>query len=685
MGFLTPAFLAGLAALAVPILVHLTNRPRRETVPFPSLMFLQRIPYRSVRRQSLRHWLLFALRAAAFVLLALAFARPFFGSSSRPAGLLGGATLRVILLDRSYSMGYRDRWRRATEAARKAIESAETEDRVALVLFDRAPHTSGEPTADRARLRADLDAARPGVEVTRYGPALRLAAEMIGASRLPRQEVVLITDFQKTGWDGADDVRLPAGTTLTRVDLSDGDASNLAITGVELERDYQSGRERVIPSARLVNKGPRAAADVGVSFDVDGRTVRQQRVTLGPNTSSTVTFEPFPLPPTAARATVRVDPDGLPEDDRFHLVLAPGGDLPVLVLENGPVRGRSLYLERALAIGHRPRFRVEVKDAAQLRADDLSPGMLVVLDDAPPPAGPAGRRLREFVEGGGGILVVLGEKTAASAWSGEAAPLLPGLPGPAVDRSADWGGTLAYLDYGHPVFELFRGPHSGDFSSARFFRYRTLAARDGVLARFDDGGVALASRSFGKGRVLVWTSSLDTSWNDLALQPVFLPFVHELVRYAAGHVVSPASYTVGDALDLSRAPALAKGDAVAVGPSGQRSTLPRGAAGLELATPGFYEVRSTADGPAIAVAAVNVDRAESDLAAMDPEELASAVTRPGPGVEAAPAEPAHTAGEHESGQALWRYAMMAALLLLATETVLSNRLPPRARDQVRQT
>jgi hypothetical protein len=53
MGFLTPAFLAGLAALAIPVLVHLTNRPRSETVPFPSLMFLQKIPYRSVRRQSL--------------------------------------------------------------------------------------------------------------------------------------------------------------------------------------------------------------------------------------------------------------------------------------------------------------------------------------------------------------------------------------------------------------------------------------------------------------------------------------------------------------------------------------------------------------------------------------------------------------------------------------------------------
>jgi hypothetical protein len=679
MGFLTPAFLAGLAALAVPVIVHLTNRPRRETIPFPSLMFLQRIPYRSMRRQSLRHWLLFAVRCAAFIILAIAFARPFFGGSGRAATTLAGARVRVVLLDRSYSMGYGDRWRRGVEAARRAIDELGPDDRAALVLFDRAPLSSGEPTADRARLRADLDSARPGFGVTRYAPALRTARELLETSSLPRREVVLITDFQKVGWEGADDVRLPESATLTWVDLSDREASNLAITGVDLERSYVAGREHVVPAARLVNKGPRPVSDVEVAFEVDGRTVRRQRASLGPNTSATVTFEAFPLPPAVTRATIRVAPDRLAQDDAFHLVLAPGGDLPVLVLENGRSRGRSLYLQRALGIGHRPRFRVEVKDVGQLHAEDLVHGMLVVLNDAPPPGGAVGRRLREFVSGGGGLLIVLGEQSAAGAWPGDAAALLPGPFGAAVDRTADWGATLAYVDYGHPVFELFRGPHSGDFSAARFFRYRPLEAREGVLARFDDGAAALASRSLGKGRVLVYTSSIDTSWNDLALQPVFLPFLHRLVRHAAGHVESPAWHTVGEALDLTGQPSLGK-EATVLAPSGERVPLPEGARGIELAAPGFYEVRSAGSDAAVEIAAVNVDRAESDLAALDPEELAGEVRHAGAGTAGQRPEPALTTGEQEDRQALWRYLLMAALALLAMETVLSNRLPAsRAR------
>jgi len=279
-----------------------------------------------------------------------------------------------------------------------------------------------------------------------------------------------------------------------------------------------------------------------------------------------------------------------------------------------------------------------------------------------------------MVEAGGGLVVVLGEQSTPAAWRGEAASLLPASFGPAVDRSADYGATLAHVDYGHRVFEPFRGPHSGDFSSARFFRYRPLPAADGVLARFDDGAVALAEKKVGKGRVLVWTTTADTAWNDLPLQPVFLPFLHRAVQHAAGHVESRAWHTVGEAVDLTGETWLARAEAAVIGPAGEKSRLPAGSRGLELTAPGFYEVRSLESGGPSRVTAVNVDTSESDLAALDPEELAGAMTRAGNGAAAPRAEPALTTEDHEGRQALWRHVLLAAFLLLAAETVLSNRL-----------
>ena len=68
ISFLAPLFLAGLAALAIPLIVHLTHSARKTVVKFPSLMFVRQIPFRSVRRQHIQHWFLFLLRSAAVIL-----------------------------------------------------------------------------------------------------------------------------------------------------------------------------------------------------------------------------------------------------------------------------------------------------------------------------------------------------------------------------------------------------------------------------------------------------------------------------------------------------------------------------------------------------------------------------------------------------------------------------------------
>src|SRR5438876_12199219 len=106
MTFLAPVFLAGLAALAIPLLVHLIQRERKRVVEFPSLMFLRRIPYQSVRRRRLRNWLLLALRAAALTLIVAAFARPLVRQGPPAVATAAGAREAVALLDRSASMGW---------------------------------------------------------------------------------------------------------------------------------------------------------------------------------------------------------------------------------------------------------------------------------------------------------------------------------------------------------------------------------------------------------------------------------------------------------------------------------------------------------------------------------------------------------------------------------------------------
>lgn len=692
--FLTPLFLAGIAAVAVPIYLHLVQRERKEPVEFPSLMFLQRIEYRSVRRQRIRHWALLALRCLALVLLASAFARPFFRRNpDAVAGGLGSARDVVILLDRSYSMGYGDRWTRAQEAARRVVDGLRPGDRATVILFDEAAESVTEPTADRARLQNALRVASPGSGGTRYAPALRSAQKILAESNRPRREVVVVSDFQRRGWEARDDVQLPTNAIVTPVDVSDGKAADVAVTAATLKRERPGDRDYLVAAARVVNSGDATVASLPVTLSLGGRAVETRRVQLAPRSAASVTFSRVPIPDGETRGVISAAPDALKADDSFHFTLSPSQELSVLVLEpSDPHTNQSLYIRRVLELSETPPVRLTVKQVGQLTSADLAGRSLVVLNDVAFPQGEGGRRLSEFVARGGGLLIVLGEHSTPGGWAGDAAArLLPGAVGATVDRTGDAGATLVSVEYAHPVFELFNQPRSGDFATARFFRYRALDMRGprtdtaAVLARFDDGGIALAERSVGRGRVLVWTSTLDNFWNDLALQPVFLPFVHQLARHAARFAEVKSSFTVGEALDITREPAGVRStteagvELVAQAPSGARTQLGgrSGPRSLPLTEHGFYEVRplggTAGSGRTIAV---NVDPAEADLAHMDPAELVSAVTKQGAAAQAAIASDA-TPEETEQRQTLWWYLLAAAVMLLAAETVIANRLALR--------
>jgi hypothetical protein len=262
---------------------------------------------------------------------------------------------------------------------------------------------------------------------------------------------------------------------------------------------------------------------------------------------------------------------------------------------------------------------------------------------------------------------------------------VPAIPGDIVDRTTLPPSRLGALEYSHPVFEIFRAPRSGDFSSARFYGYRATAQPAGqVLARFDDGTAALLERKVGAGRVLLWTSTLDLGWNDMPVKAVFLPFVHTVTKYLADYAEAPASLTVGQVIPAPRRGAgrgasVSRGGTVAVAPSGARVSVGTEDGALELGEQGFYDVRTQGAGAdAATVLASNVDLSESDLTPMDPRELQAAVAGRGPGGPVGIGEARPTADAQAQAQRLWWYLLVAGGLLLAGETLLSNRLSTNA-------
>lgn len=693
MGLLAPLFLAGLAGLAIPVVIHLTHRERREPVPFPSLMFVRRVPFRAERRRRIRDPLLFALRAAAIVLASVAFARPLFRGAGMAAVGVRPARDVVLLVDRSYSMEYGDRWSRALGAAREVVDGLGADDRLALVFFSDRVEAASRLTGDRVALRGILDTVRTEGAVTRYAPAFRLVRDLLIETERPRRQLVLVTDLQRVGWEPRDAVRLPPGVDVRVVDVSDPAPANHAVAEARIQRMRDGGTGRATVSARVVNLGDRAVRGLRLALEVDGTELRTATADIAGRGAARVTFAPVPLPDRPARARILADRDALPRDDVFHFVLAPGGEIPVLLVEAASAApAEALYLRRALGLGDDPRFRVATASSAPA-AGELAERPVVILNDVPFPAGAGAARLRRFVEEGGGVLAVLGPRAGAATLASVLPELVAeGTPEP-VDRLEDAGAGLAILGYDHPALARFRTPGTGDFSAARFFRYRRVRAgtEATVLARFDDGAPALVEARIGGGRALVIASDLGNAWNDLPLQPVFLPLLHRLLRHLADYREAPAAHTVGQALEVAEHPAAGAWaragedtELVVESPGGSRTVTAPGAARLELRETGFYTVRplDAARGEPL-VLAVNPDPRESDLTAMAAEELVTALTAPSDEGAAGPPSPQPgaplTAEELERRQGLWWYLLVAALLVLAGESALGARASQPAR------
>jgi hypothetical protein len=670
LGFLVPAFLAGLAALVVPVLLHLRHKDRDRPLRFPSLMFLAQLPIRTERRQRITDWPLLLLRALLLALLALAFARPVL-TNRTVAGGDSRSRAVVVLLDRSLSMGYDGVWPRALDSAKAVIGRLGTGDRVAVVAYDDAAEVLQRLTPDQGAAQGSLVRLTPQRRGTRLAPALRVARQLLLDAPFAAAEIVVISDLQRASAQGIASVELPAGVTVRGISVGAPTWTNSAVRTIEAKRVQSGERTMLAVKARVESHGLTAARAVTASLSVNGRDATTQTTTLTGEGETVVTFAPVPAPDGAVAVRVALPADALAADDSLFAVVPRDDALRVALVAPEAGSGETMFLERALGIGQAPSIAIDRLSMAPGNAESLARTAVVLLWDVAPPASAA---LDAWIAKGGGVVVVAGRRLAAR--RGELPAYVPAKMGGFADRVSGGGGTLRDLRLEHPLFTPFREIPEA-LRGVRVWRYARLDARPtaDVLARFDDGGPAVLEQRIGDGRVLVLTLPLDNGGGDFPLQPAFLPFVRQLMLHTSGRDATPLWRTTADSWSLPNTIV----DAVVTTPSGAL-VRPR-ADSLGNAVPltdgGLYTAyRERATGEPAAVLAVNVPASESHLTPIDTTELllgvrtaAAAATDSANAAAGAPA----TAAELERRQNPWRVLLVAAAVLLLLETLLATR------------
>jgi hypothetical protein len=697
MQFLAPGFAVFALLFGVPIAIHLIGRSRAKVKKFAAIELLLRSEKRVARRTRLRQILLLALRALAIAAVPLILARPFFETSSDLPAAVGVSQSAVIVLDDSLSMSYKSGreslFDKARAKARSIVESLGADADAALLLASRGGGAPvAELTADRSRLLRALDEAKPSYRTTDSTFALKRAAQILQSAARPERRVYLISDLAAHGFDRDPPWAAGAGPQLVPVDVAGEPLPNRAVTDLKVEPAPQLGPRGVRVAVEIRNHGELAVKELPVTLSVDGKPVAKGLLDVGAHEVAYKRF--FHTFAHGAEVTeigvheivAEIAADGLHEDDRRYARVEVRRDLRVLVVDGDPRRVRRddeiFYLENALRPGDGAESQLEVTaitpDQLSLGERRLAEYDVVFLCNV---KSLQSRPLVDFVNGGGGLFITLGENVDPDSYNAMLGALLP-QPLQAI-RSTPDGERLEKPGHGHPVLAPLAPAAKGDdpFAAARFTRYAlwkpTSSAPDRqVLMRFESGAPALMERKVGAGRVLVFASSIDRDWNDLAIQPIFLPLVQLATRFLARapmHEAEPPALVgqrreigldSGDSRLEIRLPSgkirLYDKDKVA----GRKSLMFDGAD-----EPGVYRVSAaqTDRDPwkprPQATFVVNIDPGESDLARMPSDRLAQLAAGAGSKVAQAPRRRVE----------LWHAMGAGLLLLLLGEALLLRR------------
>jgi hypothetical protein len=678
-GFGALPMLGWLAAAAAPILIHLWNKRKYREVPWAAMEYLLAAMRKNARRIQLEQWLLLAVRTLLIVLLVLAVAQPF--SEQLGLGFVAGQrTLKVLVIDGSYSMAYKptdkSRFEKAKSLAAQIVSDSRQGDAFALVLMAAPPSVVvGTPAMEAGTFLEEIENLKLPHGGADLPATLGKVAEILSRAEgrgLARNEVYFLTDLGRNTWLPTDSTAVPGAespvafpervdklaqmASLVVIDLGQGGSENLAVVELKTSEPFVTAGSEVGFEAQVRNFGQQPQNHHLVECFVDGRRVKEAYLDVAAGEQAPLAFN-YRFESAGDHAVeVRLGPDLLDVDNHRWLSQPVKEYLRVLCVNGKPagggLSGATDYLVRALNpeedMAHRGLVRPEVVPESNLTERDLTRYDCIFLCNIGQFTGNEARLLDAYLQQGGGLVFFLGDRVQPDRYNqvlgGQSQGGEPGvriLPALIKGLVSESQYRFDPLEYRHPLVNVFKGREQAGLLTTPIYKYFRLElpphSRARVALGFEGGDPAIVEETRHRGRsILVATdgslSSLDpvtkTPWTAWPAWPSFLPLVQEMLAAAVAGQQSEHNVLVGQPLGELVEPSAARAPLTLTTPEGRREELRAttdqdGTRWLfgDTLTSGVYTVEIGSPVNRQEMYAVNVDTAESNLARVDPQEL----------------------------------------------------------------
>jgi hypothetical protein len=649
--FINPFLLFGFAAVTLPILIHRIAKKKPVVREFSAVRLLLQSQQITARPQRLKHFLLLALRILAVATVVLMMARPVLVRPGVAAFLAEGA--RVLILDNSLSMGYREDRGQRYEIAKKALRDTLKDFGGRVVLIPTAGVPAGQSSAWMKPQEALQAIDSIPLAFGRGNPAAALDSgyQQLKNLKMPKQ-ILIVGDMARSDWENLDLTRIgtipAADVFFLRIGGSSRDPNfrikNVGVPDDELVAGVPA-RLEVIVSNLSDQAGTRL-----VEIYLGDRKIDQKSVALEAGQDAKVYFDLLVEKPGWQDGEIKLSADRLELDDVYYFSVKVFDKVKVLVVDGDPrtslKASESFFLSSALnpsTLEQSP-FRTRVIAASEMDRTDLRSFDAIFLLNV---AQPDFSRLASFLEKGSPLFFFLGDRIVPEAYNRFA--LVPWQ----IGARADLGENAETI---HPAASSTQTPGfltglAGNLQRAAIKTYFRVDGTAKPLLVLGNRDPLLVEASAGKSRSFLFASSADLDWNDLPLTAAWLPLLQGLVKNAVGMTGGSINAGIQFGEPFS-----------AKGPRVQKKGLREG--------PGIYQFRL----PAGEVRqAVNTPAEESDLTKISEGELKKKFGA----IDLKVVEYGQNGLAIRRGgrQELWPALLGLLLAVLAMEMILANGIP----------
>ena len=639
LSFLSPLFLIGLAAIALPVIAHLISRKSSLKKSFPAVKFLISTQGQLASRSRIKDLVLLLLRALILVLIVLIFAKPAVFSFSQKMDKTPVSV--AIVIDNSFSMGYEDNFKRAQDKAQDMIGSLPDGSFAFITALIPDNYNESHLLENTRLLRKSINEIELSFSFTDNEERLQDIFSYLQNAPTEKKIVALITDFQKNGWSN-EDVRKP---WLELIDISNGTNSpNHAVSGIDL--NYINDSIRVV--SRVSNFSNDIVAELLTTTQLGKQEIREF-IDIDPQNSNALeasfTNYDISLP---GSGSVQTTHDKLKADDVRYFISNYKEESRILIVDGDPREDSRLsetyYLARALeTISENAATNITILDNNSILNKDLSDYQLVYLANVGEITPSFAKELEKFVNDGGTVVIFLGNRVSMGSYN---ALLKNILPGELLSLKED---NLSLIPSSTSIFPKDITDRTDQIRVEKLFNI-SIHPESEVLFKTTDDSPFLIKKELGKGNVFMFSSTADTSWNNFSITPVFLPvikMIHDLPNIKKN---KSRHYFVGEPVKIET---IEENDStVIVDPRGKELKVNIESGEFQNTwLPGIYRVET--DSKLNYSFAVNVDPRESNL-----EKISI------PSIESSPEQ---TRDLVKVFKEIWRYFLWGVIALFVSE------------------